>query len=205
MDYLKGLTNGLQLLAGDAQTEQTGLAETHLPAWWSDVQLLLRNVVPHHVRIDWDCPADLPPLRVPPVALTQIVFNLLQHCGQALMGRPGAWIQLRVRRIRAQSAVRLRVRYNGPPLDESEVKAAAGAGTFGERPPRGLGLPVAFALTERAGGDISVGSGPNRDTVFNVRLAVAGSRGPYFGLETLRVTPESTPVALEVAVDHELE
>jgi GAF domain-containing protein len=81
MDYLRGLTNGLQLLAGDAQAEQSGYAVTHLSTWWHDVHVLFRNVVPHQVQIECDFPPGLPPLRVPPVALTQIVFNLVQQCG----------------------------------------------------------------------------------------------------------------------------
>jgi len=174
MDYLKGLTNGLQLLAGDAQAEQAGYAVTRLASWWRDAQLLLRNVLPHHVQIDWDCPTDLPPLRVPPVALTQIVFNLLQHCGQGLAGRTGARIRLRARHLRGADVIRLRVQDNGPGMSDEEVKATVRP-YLGSRPPTGLGLPVAFALAERAGGDISVTSRPNRGTVFDVCLGLAQS------------------------------
>jgi signal transduction histidine kinase len=181
MDYLRGLTNGLQLLAGDAQAEQAGYAMTHLNHWWNDVHVLFRNVVPHQVQLECDFPPGLPPLRVPPVALTQIVFNLVQQAGQGLVGRAGARIRLQARRLPGVAAVRLRVQDNGPGVNLDEVNAQIGLRSGQARPPRGLGLPVAFALAERAGGEIRVTTSPNRGTVFTVRLALA-------------VPPPSTPL-----------
>jgi signal transduction histidine kinase len=175
MDYLRGLTNGLQLLAGDAQAEQAGYAVTRLSTWWNDVHVLFRNVVPHQVQIECDFPVGLPPLKVPPVALTQIIFNLVQQSGQGLVGRSGARIRLQARRLPGLAAVRLLVQDNGPGMNPDELKAQLSLRSGQSRPPRGLGLSVAFALAERAGGEIRVTTKRDRGTSFSVRLGLVES------------------------------
>ena len=176
MAYLHRLTNGLRLLAGDVRDSRVEQGVTRLGAWWTDVQGLLRTVLPPQVTLRWEVPPTLPPLRMPPVALTQVMFNILQQRGQALEGRSDATIRISARRIRGSFALRLGVHDNGTPMRAGEIAEVLSVRDSGTRPPTGLGLPVAVSLVRRAGGEFSISARANSGTSFVARLALVDTR-----------------------------
>ena len=85
--------------------------------------------------------------------LQQILLNVIINSEQALAGRPGGEIDVRVERVSA--GVTVRVHDNGPGLDDAAGRAPEPF--FTTRPPSaGLGLAVATALAESQGGNLQV-------------------------------------------------
>jgi signal transduction histidine kinase len=176
MDYLQRLTNSLRMLAGDARAESAEHAMTRLRSWFTDVQSLMRNALPHSIDLAADIPLRLPPARIPAVALTQVVFNLVQHAGQSLGDHTGAQVRISAARVRGTDRIRLVVQDNGPPMTTDALQHVfephfAPRG----RPASGLGLSMVRTLVERAGGQVAVESGP-AGTTFTVTLPIGEAR-----------------------------
>jgi len=130
---------------------------------------------PHGVRVRVDVPGDLPPARVDPVQVGQVVFNLLANAVQA-MGDAGGELLLRGTRNGAGS-VTLEVSDTGPgvPLEIAEkifeplfTTKARGIG---------LGLAVSRSLAQANGGDLTlaVGAGPGATFVLTLPTHAAAA------------------------------
>lgn len=193
MGYLQRLTNGLRLLAGDTRGESPETGVTRLSTWWRDVETLMRGALAPSITLHCAFPERLPPVRIPAVALTQILFNLVQNAGQALEGRPGGVIRVSAARLRGRDHVQLFVRDNGPGMNEESVRRCFEPYfTAKERPGSGLGLTLVRNLVHRARGEITLESPPGEGTVFCITLPLRGAgagarrraggvraRGPY--------------------------
>ena len=122
--------------------------------------------------------SNLPP-SVPPViaderSLRQIVTNLIQN---AINSTPGGGQIIVSSQYREDGSVTLRCRDNGVGMTDDELeiakqpfgqmKADAGPDRLGT----GLGLPLAFAMAEANGADISVESAPQNGTMVELRFA----------------------------------
>jgi two-component sensor histidine kinase len=176
MDYLQRLTNSLRMLAGDARAESAEHAMTRLRSWFADVQSLMRNALHHSIDLEADIPLRLPPARIPAVALTQVVFNLVQHAGQSLGERPGAKVRISAGRVRGSDRLRLRVQDNGPALAPDSLQHIFEPHFSPRgRPASGLGLSLVRTLVERAGGEVTVESGQGGST-FTVTLPTGEAR-----------------------------
>lgn len=133
--------------------------------------------------------------------LAQVLLNLVTNAEQALAGRPGARITVRVR-VEDAVAV-LEVEDNGPGMDEAVCQRVfepffttkQGTGT-------GLGLSTSHTIVTAHGGTIGVESAPGAGTRFFVRLPLytpaaeaAPARPPHAeaaaaGLDVLLVDDE---------------
>lgn len=176
MDYLQRLANALRMLAGDARAESAEHAVTRLRSWYNDVQSLMRHALHHSIDLVVEIPQRLPPARVPAVALTQIIFNLVQNAGQALTGVPGARVRIRAERVRDAEQIRLVVQDNGPAMTRDSLRRVFEPHYAPrERPASGLGLPLVRTLVQHAGGEITADSGPE-GTTFTVTLPIGEAR-----------------------------
>ncbi|HSA58040.1 MAG TPA: ATP-binding protein [Gemmatimonadaceae bacterium] len=176
MDYLQRLANSLRMLAGDARAESAEHSMTRLRSWFTDVQSLMRHALHHSIDLVVDIPQRLPPARIPAVALTQIVFNLVQNAGQALSDVPGARVRIRAERVRGAERLRLTISDNGPAMTRESLRRIFESHFAPrERPATGLGLALVRTLVEQSGGEISADSGPD-GTTFTVTLPIGEAR-----------------------------
>lgn len=176
MDYLQRLASSLRMLAGDARAESAEHSLTRLRAWYNDVQSLMRHALHHSIDLVVDIPQRLPPARIPAVALTQIIFNLVQNAGQALSGVPGARVRIHAARVRGSEQLQLVVQDNGPGMTlESLRRIFEPHFAPRERPATGLGLPLVRTLVQQAGGEIAADSGSD-GTTFTVTLPIGEAR-----------------------------
>lgn len=177
MGYLQRLTNGLRLLAGDTRGNSPETGVTRLASWWRDVESLMRGALAPGITLHCVFPERLPPVRIPAVALTQILFNLVQNAGQALEGKPGGVIRVSAARLRGREHVQLFVRDNGPGMNEESVRRCFEPYfSARERPGSGLGLTLVRNLVHRARGEITLESPPGEGTVFCITLPLAEPR-----------------------------
>ncbi len=128
-----------------------------------------------------DIPDDLPPLTSDPLAIEQVVVNLLINAIQA-MDKEDSWVRLKITGPDGPGGdVRIEVSDNGCGM-ESEIQQkifdpffttkAAGIGT-------GLGLPITQRLVAELGGRIEVESEAGTGSVFRVLLkAMTASVNP---------------------------
>ena len=124
------------------------------------------------IAIDRDWADETPRVSADPVQIKQILVNLVRNAIQAVEGRGGSEVAVR---IEASSGLaRIRVEDRGPGLSaQSERKLfepffttkAPGKGT-------GLGLYLCRLLIERNGGSISAGNRPGGGASFVVELPV---------------------------------
>lgn len=177
LTYLQRLAHSLRILAADARHESAEHALTRLRAWANDTQSLIHHALPPAVEYEWSIPVRLPPAQIPPVALTQIVFNLVHSAGEALGSQQGGKVRLRAERVRGEPRVRLVVEDNGPVLSAESIERLFEPGFAPpERPESGMGLRLAQTLVHGAGGDITVTSKPGQGTTFTVTLPIGEAR-----------------------------
>ncbi|HZW09841.1 MAG TPA: PAS domain S-box protein, partial [Phycisphaerales bacterium] len=107
-EYLKALASGLRSLSLDPEDAAAAPHRTLLAEWWRDAQGLYQASLPRGVRLHAPDLAGVPPVSIPPHALTQVVFNLVQNAGHMMRerGTGNVWINAAV----APGAVRLSVR-----------------------------------------------------------------------------------------------
>jgi two-component system NtrC family sensor kinase len=134
--------------------------------------------------------AGLPPVFADPHQIQQVLLNLLMNAEQAMLEAHGrGTLILRSWQEPSRDAVILEVNDDGPGVpkevqtkifDPFFTTKAIGKGT-------GLGLTVAYAITQEHGGRLRVESDPGKGASFILELPVSGSH--------VRV-PEQTPAAV---------
>jgi signal transduction histidine kinase len=115
---------------------------------------------------------DVPPVRVLPGRIVQVVLNLLLNATEAVGGRPEKENLICVRLDYAAGRTLIEVSDNGPGLDPmirdrfySSAPSAANV-----LAPGGLGLRISQELVARMGGNILISSLPGAGTTFIVSL-----------------------------------
>jgi len=112
----------------------------------------------------------LPPVRIDPGQLEQVIMNLLVNARDAMPD--GGLVSLRVMRAIKTPHLVLEVRDNGPGIAPEIARRvfepyfttkALGKGT-------GLGLAMVHGIVQQAGGDITVQSQPGRGALFRILL-----------------------------------
>lgn len=105
--------------------------------------------------------------------LSRVLENLVKNALEAVSGRPGARVTVRLAEEAGQIAIR--VEDNGPgiaperlPLLFEEFKTTKGSGQG-----LGLGLATSLRLTEAQGGTLTVQSAPGAGATFTVRVPAA--------------------------------
>jgi signal transduction histidine kinase len=132
-------------------------------------------------------PDELPPVFTDPMALEQVLVNLLINAAQAA-DKDNSWIKLNVtRRERRPEAEQLiiEVNDNGGGMDAATQRRifdpffttkGPGVGT-------GLGLSISHRLVEELGGHIEVSSEVGLGSTFRVILSLEKEHGPESGKE----------------------
>ena len=153
---------------GDGQWQVMALAET------ADRALEVVRFDPRLKRIQVDCAFgdDVPPVRMLPESIQQVVINLIINAVDAMenVGQP----RLGLRVYRSNGWCALEVSDNGHGITEENRKRLfepffttkpVGKGT-------GLGLSITYSLVQAHGGRLDVESTPGKGTRFTVRLPV---------------------------------
>jgi signal transduction histidine kinase len=176
--YLQRLTSGLRLLAGDPKSETGAPVPTRIAGWWREVEPLLRDATPAGVVLIHEFSSNLPPVRIPPSALTQVVFNLVQNAGHAMQGQPGGRVVIRVKPDGRRRAVSFTVEDNGPGMDAEQLRRCFEPyfSTKKRQISTGLGLPLVRALLEHVGGRITVNSTLGAGATFEFSVPVTEAR-----------------------------
>ncbi|MBY0309231.1 MAG: PAS domain-containing protein, partial [Phycisphaerales bacterium] len=197
LEFLRRLSAGLRQMAAEGAAPVPA-GGTDVVQWWSEVQGLMRTVLPRHVRLEADFPAPppdgkaLPPVNVGKAGLTQAVFNLVQNAGEAMRDTPngvvtvGARLAERPAREKG-SGVLLTVRDNGPGMTPEVLGRCFDPyfSTKGRAVATGMGLSLVRATVEGAGGSVEVDSDPGRATAFTLLL-------PAWTPQDLSATPRRT-------------
>jgi signal transduction histidine kinase len=188
--YLQRLTSGLRLLAGDPRAALTSQDVTPLATWWRDVEAVMKDALPPGVVLECDLATRLPPARIPPAALTHIIFNLVQNAGQSVNGQSYGTVRIWAERPAKRKTLRFAVEDNGPGMDAESIRYCfdpfhdTGTRSNATR----IGLPLVHALVHRAGGEIAVHSRKGEGTKFLFTLPLAERRSrPRRGSSLARV------------------
>jgi PAS domain S-box-containing protein len=174
VDYLRRLSNGLQLLALDPEAARTG-DPTELSAWWSDVRPIIKNVLPHGVEFEHSFPAEACWLTISPVALTQAAFNLVQNAVDAMRERGSGHVMVHAVCDFEASSVILDVIDDGPGMCE-EVVGHCMEPYFSTKTrgiTTGMGLSMVHGMVEAAGGRVEIESVLGRGTTVRLHLPMA--------------------------------
>jgi signal transduction histidine kinase len=202
--YLRRLASGLRLLAlpptptevsathphhepgdgtlpGDTRSTHdpiTPLQTTELMPWWTEVEPMLRNVLPPttttagSIELTCHIQHDTPPVPLPKHLLTQLVFNLVQNAGDILRGRTDAAVRIAITPAPEGGAILLRVSDNGPGMP-SDVRQRCIEPFFTTKSrtfSTGLGLSIVNGIIQRCGGAMEIDSAPGRGTTFTCRI-----------------------------------
>jgi PAS domain S-box-containing protein len=182
VEYLQSLANGLRLLAIDPDDDLREVnGVTNLSAWWGEAEPLLRTALTKRFRLEHDLPDDLPPAAIPPHALTQAVFNLVQNAAQALSGMKFessdfiGRVRIAARQSSDRKSLLITVSDNGPGMT-AEVKAHCVEPFFTTKTrgiSTGLGLAVVHGIVQNANGTLDIDSVPGNGSTFTMIVPVA--------------------------------
>jgi PAS domain S-box-containing protein len=168
----------------------------------------LRRVIPEHIALDLVLAPDLPPTRVDPAQIEQVVMNLAVNARDAMP--EGGRLTLETAVVELDEAyafqhiaarpgryVRLTVNDTGIGMDANTKRhifepffttKELGKGT-------GLGLATVYGIVKQSGGSIWVYSEPNRGSTFKVYLPAAeGIAEPERSVEEVRPTGGSETI-----------
>ncbi|MEQ6434697.1 ATP-binding protein [Comamonas sp. w2-DMI] len=108
------------------------------------------------IAVQVDAPADLPAVRAEPVALQQIIHNLVMNALQAMEQSEAGQRRLRLALVQQGSRVLLSVRDTGPGV-APEARARLFTPFYTTRPGGlGLGLSLSESLAQAMGGELSL-------------------------------------------------
>ncbi len=181
---LQRLAGGLRLLGSDPFQPRGEAPSTRLAEWWQELRPVIADALPSGTTIVASFPSDLPPVRVPPSVLAQVVINLVMNARRAMEG--GSAPRLEVAVAREPEHVCMHVIDNGQGMDD-EVRARCFEPYFTTRPREyatGLGLATAKGLMRRYQGDLTLASSTvGEGATFALRLPIdvevsAGDRRP---------------------------
>jgi PAS domain S-box-containing protein len=178
VDYLRRLSNGLQLLAVDpCAARSTEVAE--LSEWWNDVSTIIRNVLPDGVQLEHSFPAEGCWITMSPVGLTQAVFNLVQNAVDAMRERNCGHVTLSAVADDDAASVVLKVIDDGPGMPEEVVSHCMEPyfSTKMRGVTTGMGLSMVHGMVEAAGGRVEVDSTVGRGTTVRLHLPMAVRAG----------------------------
>ena len=150
------------------QPETVGLAELI-------GQTLRKCSVPPSVSVKLDVPATLPPLRVDPLQIQQVLRNLISNAVEAMP--EGGSLEIRALENKHDGTITVSVHDAGTGMTP-EVLAKLFQPLFTTKARGiGLGLVVVKNLTEANGGSVRVESQLGRGSVFSVTLPAAHETG----------------------------
>ena len=119
-----------------------------------DTLMLIRpEAISKHLKIDLDCPADLPVVYGDRIQLQQVVLNLLRNAVDSIAesGRSDGRIQVAARRSDSSAHLEIRVLDNGPGIPADRVDHLFKPLTTSKKEGLGLGLSICLAIVEAHG------------------------------------------------------
>jgi C4-dicarboxylate-specific signal transduction histidine kinase len=130
------------------------------------------------VRIDLDCPADVPVIHGDRVQLQQVLLNLLRNAVDSIAAsrRSEGRIQVTARCAESPSQLEIRVSDNGPGIPADRVEQLFQPLTTSKKEGLGLGLSVCLAIIEAHGGRIWLHSREPGATEFRLSLPLELSK-----------------------------
>ncbi|MDX1567300.1 MAG: PAS domain-containing protein, partial [Longimicrobiales bacterium] len=152
----------------------------------TDVDPLLRRLLGEDIRVVTRLSDDLPPVRVDPGQLEQVLMNLAVNAREAMPGGGVLEISTRLEVLTEEEAaerpglwpgpcVQLRVSDTGMGMD-AETRSRVFEPFFTtkrEEGGTGLGLAVSYGIVKQSGGAIHVDSQPGKGTTFKIRFPPA--------------------------------
>ena len=123
------------------------------------------------VDLDTEVPERLPPVKLHPVLLEQLLNGLLANAGEA--SAPGASVMVRAAQV-DRSHLLIEVQDQGPGMSEAEVSKAFEPFMTTKRSGLGLGLPITLETLERHGGRLRFTSRPGLGTTVGLELPLVG-------------------------------
>ena len=190
VDYLQRLCDGLRWLAVDPEDSQVSDDVTALGPWWERVEPVMSQMVPAHVTLETDLPADLPPVAVPAHRLTQAVMNLIVNAAEATRQR--GTVRIWARPDDDRPTVHIGVTDEGAGMSE-DVRRRAFDPFFTTKKrslSTGLGLSLVHGVVAMSGGSASIETAPGQGTTVTLTLPeapaeVCDEASPRRGLATI--------------------
>jgi two-component system sensor kinase FixL len=149
------------------------ISTINVPVMLDDTLMLIRpDAVSKHVKIDLDCPADLPPAYGDRIQLQQVVLNLLRNAIDSIVesGRSDGRIQLAARHSDNSAYLEIAVLDNGLGIPKDRVDHLFTPLTTSKKEGLGLGLSICLAIVEAHGGRIWLHSNQADATEFRLSL-----------------------------------
>jgi signal transduction histidine kinase len=164
----------------------------------ADLADLLREVgaeaVALYPAVRWE--VEVPPeecrAEVDSTLLRPALQNLLRNAAEALRGRQGGRVRLRLEAPDGAAECRLEVADNGPGIDPRDLPHLFTPFFTTKERGSGLGLPLARKAILAHDGEIEVESAPGAGSIFRVRLplsAAGGAQSPRAVEEPVSVAP----------------
>jgi signal transduction histidine kinase len=193
VQYLERLSGGLRLLSTDPR-ESRFTEPTEIGAWWMDVDMLIKNVLPRSVTFDEDMTSSEAWVSVGRVGLTHAVFNIVQNAADALRDRPSGHVRIAVEAGPRPSTLAIRVTDDGPGMSDEVIRRCTEPyfSTKARGSSTGMGLALVHALVAAAGGHVDISSTFGVGT--SVSLVLPGAKlaaRPYAGARRPRVRRQS--------------
>ena len=144
---------------------------------------MLTRLIGESIALAWQPGANLPPVRIDPVQLHQIIVNVVINARDAIDGTGQVTISTRAQEISAGAAASsaepvvgryavLQIKDDGCGMD-TETQAQVFEPFFSARSGgvgTGLGLATVYGITKQNGGLVQVDSAPGRGATFQVML-----------------------------------
>ncbi len=151
-----------------ARTDQLELEEADLTLLVERVLDFVRpEAAARGIRLESFLDHEIPPLRLDPSRLRQVLLNLLINARQAI-GEAGGRIALMSRREDGQAV--LEVVDDGPGMDPETLAGCFEVYFSRKKGGSGLGLPTVRRIVEAHGGTIELESSPGHGTLARIRL-----------------------------------
>ncbi len=150
----------------DIKKQETACVEKVL----KDLKEVIETSFPKNIKIKFDFPSKLPPIRIREEELREILFNLSLNARDAM--KDGGLLFIKARE--SSSGVEFILKDTGSGMDEN-TKRRIFEPFFTTKPPgegTGLGLYIVYQIVQKVGGEIEVKSQPGKGTCFYIRLPV---------------------------------
>jgi len=135
----------------------------------------------NHIQVTKNLADDLPPLRVDPNQLEQVLLNLLVNAADAIGPAGGEiYITTELQDVDDRRQVELKISDSGCGIPAGDIDKIFDPffTTKGEKKGTGLGLAVVWGIIDEHGGSISVQSKPEHGATFTILLPVNGCPRP---------------------------
>ncbi|WP_298814648.1 GAF domain-containing protein [Chloroflexus sp.] len=184
MNAVQQAADLVQRLFNLAGREQVDMQPLDLNRLVIETLSAFRASMSEQVRIHLDLDSDIPPVIADPVQMRQVVLNLVNNAGEALIDGSGdIWIQTRQRRLDVATMdrltphrlvpgnyVTLEVRDNGSGIDPAVCQHIFEPFFTTKAHGHGLGLAGVLKIVQRHGGALEVDSQPGKGSMFTVWL-----------------------------------